>query len=41
MSTGSYFYMRAPGTVSKDGQNDALAERLWVESEDLVARTGA
>ena len=36
-TTGGYFFQRAPGTVSPLGQDDAAAERLWIESEALVA----
>jgi NAD(P)-dependent dehydrogenase (short-subunit alcohol dehydrogenase family) len=35
-STGGYFFERAPAAVSPAGQDDALAERLWTESESLV-----
>jgi NAD(P)-dependent dehydrogenase (short-subunit alcohol dehydrogenase family) len=34
-TTGGYFFQRAPGTVSPLGQDDAAAERLWIESEAL------
>ena len=37
-TNGGYFAERAPGTVSLPGQDDAAAERLWTESEALVAR---
>lgn len=37
-TNGGYFFQRAPGTVSALGQDDAAAERLWIESEALVAR---
>lgn len=36
-TTGGYFFQRGPGTVSPLGQDDAAAERLWVESEALLA----
>jgi NAD(P)-dependent dehydrogenase (short-subunit alcohol dehydrogenase family) len=36
-TTGGYFFQRAPGTVSPLGQDDAAAERLWIESDRLVA----
>ena len=36
-STGGYFFQRAPGTVSALGRDDAAAERLWTESDRLVA----
>jgi NAD(P)-dependent dehydrogenase (short-subunit alcohol dehydrogenase family) len=39
-STGGYFFERAPGTVSALGQSDDDAERLWTESEALLARAG-
>jgi NAD(P)-dependent dehydrogenase (short-subunit alcohol dehydrogenase family) len=35
--SGGYFFLRAPGTVSPLGQDEAAAERLWIESERLVA----
>lgn len=41
LSTGGYFHQRAPAEVSALGQDDEAAERLWAESEALVARTGA
>lgn len=37
-TNGGYFFQRAPGTVSALGQDDDAAERLWIESEALVAR---
>jgi NAD(P)-dependent dehydrogenase (short-subunit alcohol dehydrogenase family) len=37
-TNGGYFFERAPGTVSAFGQDEAAAERLWTESEALVAR---
>jgi NAD(P)-dependent dehydrogenase (short-subunit alcohol dehydrogenase family) len=40
-STGGYFFERAPGTVSALGQDAAAAERLWKESEALIARANA
>jgi NAD(P)-dependent dehydrogenase (short-subunit alcohol dehydrogenase family) len=36
-TTGGYFFQRAPGTVSPLGQDEAAAERLWIESDCLVA----
>ena len=36
-TTGGYFFQRAPGTVTALGRDDAAAERLWAESEALVA----
>jgi NAD(P)-dependent dehydrogenase (short-subunit alcohol dehydrogenase family) len=36
-TTGGYFSQRAPGTVSPLGRDDAAAERLWIESEALLA----
>ena len=39
-ANGGYFFKRAPGTVSALGQDDVAAERLWIESEALVARDG-
>ena len=40
-STGGYFHQRAPADLSPLAQDDAAAERLWAESEALVARAGA
>ncbi|CAN7408823.1 SDR family NAD(P)-dependent oxidoreductase [Phenylobacterium sp. LjRoot219] len=40
-STGGYFHQRAPDTVSAQGQDDEAAERLWTESEALIARIPA
>lgn len=37
-TTGGYFHQRASMAVSKLGQDDEAAERLWVASEALVAR---
>jgi NAD(P)-dependent dehydrogenase (short-subunit alcohol dehydrogenase family) len=37
-STGGYFYQRKPAPVAPLGQDDAAAERLWTESEALVAK---
>lgn len=36
-STAGYFHQRKPDTVSAQGQDEAAAERLWSESEALVA----
>jgi NAD(P)-dependent dehydrogenase (short-subunit alcohol dehydrogenase family) len=36
-TTGGYFFQRAPGTVSPSGRDEAAAERLWIESDRLVA----
>lgn len=36
-TSGGYFFQRAPGTVSPFGRDDAVAERLWIESDRLVA----
>jgi NAD(P)-dependent dehydrogenase (short-subunit alcohol dehydrogenase family) len=36
-TTGGYFFQRAPGTVSPLGRDEAAAERLWIESDRLVA----
>jgi len=36
-STGGYFHQRKPDTVSPQGQDDEAAERLWRESEALIA----
>ena len=40
-TTGGYFFQRRPGTVSALGQDDAAAERLWAESDALVATAKA
>ena len=39
-SSGGYFEHCAPKPTSAAAQDDAAAERLWVESEALLARTG-
>jgi NAD(P)-dependent dehydrogenase (short-subunit alcohol dehydrogenase family) len=39
-SSGGYFFERKPGVVSAPGRDDAAAERLWRESEALVAKVG-
>ena len=36
-STGGYFHQRKPDVVSAQGQDDEAAERLWRESEALIA----
>ena len=36
-TTGGYFFQRAPGVVNKMAEDDAIAERLWKESEALIA----
>ncbi len=36
-TTGGYFFQRAPGTVSAFGRDEAAAERLWLDSDRLVA----
>jgi NAD(P)-dependent dehydrogenase (short-subunit alcohol dehydrogenase family) len=36
-TTGGYFFQRSPGTVSAFGRDDTAAERLWIESDRLVA----
>lgn len=40
-SSGGYYYRRQPAPVSAAAQDDATAERLWIESEALIARAGA
>jgi NAD(P)-dependent dehydrogenase (short-subunit alcohol dehydrogenase family) len=40
-STAGYFHQRAPADLSPLAQDDEAAERLWTESEALVARAGA
>ena len=39
-STAGYFHRCAPAPASAASQDDALAERLWIESDALVARAG-
>jgi NAD(P)-dependent dehydrogenase (short-subunit alcohol dehydrogenase family) len=39
-STGGYYHRCAPAPASAASQDEALAERLWLESEALVARAG-
>ncbi|CAN7195169.1 SDR family NAD(P)-dependent oxidoreductase [Phenylobacterium sp. LjRoot225] len=39
-ATGGYFHNRAPGELSPAAQDEAAAERLWAESEALIARAG-
>ena len=39
-STGGYYHRCAPASASAAAQDDAVAERLWLESEALVARAG-
>src|SRR5262249_5535817 len=41
LSNGGYFHQRTPAEVSALGQDEQSAERLWRESEALVARAGA
>ena len=33
--TGQYFYQCRPGTLTADARDDALAQRLWAESEAI------
>lgn len=40
-TTGGYFHQRAPAELSPLAQSDEDAERLWTESEALVARARA
>lgn len=40
LTSGGYFHQRAPAEVSALGQDEQAAERLWRESEALVASTG-
>ncbi len=40
-SSGGYYYRRQIAPISAAAQDDAAAERLWIESEALVARAGA
>jgi hypothetical protein len=39
-STAGYYHRCAPARASAASQDDAVAERLWLESEALVARAG-
>ena len=39
-TTGGYFHKNAPAETSDMAKDDALAERLWVESGKLVAKGG-
>jgi NAD(P)-dependent dehydrogenase (short-subunit alcohol dehydrogenase family) len=39
-TSGGYFYQCKPAPTSAAAQDDAAAERLWIESEALVARAG-
>jgi NAD(P)-dependent dehydrogenase (short-subunit alcohol dehydrogenase family) len=39
-STGGYFYQREPAPCTAAAQDDAAAERLWAESEKLIAKAG-
>jgi NAD(P)-dependent dehydrogenase (short-subunit alcohol dehydrogenase family) len=39
-STGGYFHKNVPAETSDMAKDDALAERLWAESEKLVAKGG-
>jgi NAD(P)-dependent dehydrogenase (short-subunit alcohol dehydrogenase family) len=36
-TTGEFFHNRRRGTLTKDAQDDALARKLWVESERIAA----
>jgi len=36
--SGEFFYKRRPGVLTEDARNDALARRLWIESERIAAR---
>ena len=39
--TGEFFHDRRPGTLTKDAQDDALAQQLWRESEAIAAKPSA
>jgi NAD(P)-dependent dehydrogenase (short-subunit alcohol dehydrogenase family) len=39
-SSGGYYYQCKPAPISAAAQDDAAAEKLWIESEALVARAG-
>ncbi len=39
-STGGYYYESKPRATSAAAQDDAAADRLWAESEALIARSG-
>jgi hypothetical protein len=36
--SGGYFYRGQPGVLTADAQDDALARRLWAESEAISLR---
>jgi len=38
--TGMYWVRSKPGHMSRDARDDAGAERLWAESERLLASAG-
>jgi NAD(P)-dependent dehydrogenase (short-subunit alcohol dehydrogenase family) len=38
---GGYFYRGRPGVLTTDARNDALARRLWAESEAIALRASA
>jgi NAD(P)-dependent dehydrogenase (short-subunit alcohol dehydrogenase family) len=40
LTSGGYWYQCKPARVSTAGQDDAAAERLWIESEAMIARAG-
>jgi NAD(P)-dependent dehydrogenase (short-subunit alcohol dehydrogenase family) len=35
--SGEFFYRCRPGTLSAEARDDALAQRLWLESERIAA----
>jgi NAD(P)-dependent dehydrogenase (short-subunit alcohol dehydrogenase family) len=39
-TSGGYYYQCKPAPISAAAQDDVAAERLWIESEALVARAG-
>src|SRR5262249_32970513 len=39
--TGEFFHDRRPGKLTKDAQDDALAQRLWRETEAIAAKPSA
>jgi NAD(P)-dependent dehydrogenase (short-subunit alcohol dehydrogenase family) len=40
LTSGGYYYQCKPAPISDAAQDDLAAERLWIESEALIARAG-
>ena len=40
-SSGGFYHQRAPFPIGPQGLDDASVERLWAESEKIIARAGA